>query len=113
MDVDPPLQAYNCKERSLEKMWELEKCGVIWVVSRSGEGSEVHREETRPSQSTIQTRNFWNDISSLAAKQQGIGNVHKHRDVAMTQGCGHDPTTQQGTIMGEKHVSLHTMAFPK
>lgn len=46
MDVDPPLQAYSWKERSLEKTWELEKCSVIWAMPCSEEGSDVHGRET-------------------------------------------------------------------
>lgn len=44
-------------------MWELEKCSVIWAMPHSEEGNKVHGGETPPSQSTIQTRNFRNDIS--------------------------------------------------
>lgn len=57
-DMDPGTQL----ERK-EKMWELEKCSMIWAVPHSEEGNKVQGGETPPSQSNIQTKNFWNDIS--------------------------------------------------
>lgn len=37
MDADPPLQTHKWKERSLEKMWELEKYRIL-AVPHSEEG---------------------------------------------------------------------------
>lgn len=79
-------------------MWELEKCSVMWAVPRTEEGNEVHGGETRPSP-IIQTRNFWNDI--------GLGNVHKHVDVAMTL-----HPARNKSIIGGKACQLAHHGFP-
>lgn len=108
MDVDPPLQAYSWKERSLEKMWELEKCSVRLAVPRSEEGNEVHSGETWPSSPPSRQETSGMIYPALLPKQQGLGNAHKHMDVATIL----PPSSKEQVHRGGKVCQLAHHRFP-